>query len=67
MSLERYPDQTFDQAVTDNEAEVELGEPLYFAVNLRSIASMIVFIENCWATPSTYPYDAKTYSFLENG
>ena len=67
MSLERYPDETFDQPVIDNEAEVILGEPLFFGVHLWSIPGLVVFIENCWATPTPYPYASKTYSFLDNG
>ncbi|XP_041456957.1 deleted in malignant brain tumors 1 protein-like [Lytechinus variegatus] len=67
LRLDRYADATFDEFADDNEGEIILGEHLYFAVNLTSVAGLSVFIENCWATPSYYPNDQKSYNFLTNG
>ncbi|XP_030847516.1 CUB and zona pellucida-like domain-containing protein 1 [Strongylocentrotus purpuratus] len=67
LRLDRYTDATFDEFAGDDEGEIILGEHLYFAVNLTSVPGLTVFIDNCWATPSQYPNDAKSYIFLDNG
>ncbi|XP_030843218.1 cubilin [Strongylocentrotus purpuratus] len=67
LRLDRYTDATFDEFAGDDEGEIILGEHLYFAVNLTTVAGLTVFFENCWATPSQYPNDAKSYNFLDNG
>ncbi|XP_071477174.1 ZP domain-containing protein-like [Diadema antillarum] len=67
LSLDRYTDQTFNEVVVDDQAEVGLGDPLYFAGNLMSVGGLAVFIEKCWATPTPYPNNRKSYTFLSDG
>ncbi|XP_072174026.1 oncoprotein-induced transcript 3 protein-like [Diadema setosum] len=67
LSLDRYTDQTFNEVVDDDQAEVGLGDPLYFAVNLMSVGGLAVFIEKCWATPTSYPNNRNNYTFLSDG
>ena len=67
LGLNRYPDQFFNHPVVNRDAEIILGEPLYFAVNLTSVNGLTVFPENCWATPTANPNDRKIYSFIDKG
>ncbi|XP_072172634.1 ZP domain-containing protein-like [Diadema setosum] len=67
LSLARYRDDSFDSPIVDDQSEVELGDPLYFAVELLSVRGLAVFIENCWATPTPYPNSHKRYAFLTDG
>ncbi|XP_071509550.1 ZP domain-containing protein-like [Diadema antillarum] len=67
LSLDRYRDDSFDASITGDQSEVELGDPLYFAVELMSVGGLAVFIENCWATPTPYPNGNKRYVFLADG
>ena len=66
LSLQRYANEFFEDLAGDS-GDVELGDPLYFAVHLTTATNLTFLIESCWATPDSYPLAEQKYTLIEDG
>ncbi|XP_072175202.1 oncoprotein-induced transcript 3 protein-like [Diadema setosum] len=66
LTLQRYEDEKFDIVANDS-ALIPLGTEIFFGVELTSVSGLTLFIDSCWATPSTDPLDTLKYVLFEEG
>ncbi|XP_063966469.1 ZP domain-containing protein-like [Lytechinus pictus] len=67
LNLGRYADEHFTAPPPDLDAQVYLGEPLYFGVKLNASTELTLLIDRCWATPDVFPMNPTKYIFIRDG
>ncbi|XP_041482233.1 deleted in malignant brain tumors 1 protein-like [Lytechinus variegatus] len=66
LSLERYTGLGFNQLANDT-GKVILGTPLYYGIQLASVANLTLLADSCWATNSPNPLGYARYDIIEEG
>ncbi|XP_078695586.1 uncharacterized protein LOC144924352 [Branchiostoma floridae x Branchiostoma belcheri] len=70
FSMKLYPSAGFTQPYTSTDfpVEVTINEDVYFGVSVdTSVSGLVLFVENCKATPSSNPDDSTQYYFIQDG
>ena len=69
FNLHIFPDSTYSAPYDMNEfpVDVTFGDDLYLAAGVTTVNELEIFIESCWGTPSTDPWDEISYSVISNG
>ncbi|XP_063966472.1 deleted in malignant brain tumors 1 protein-like isoform X2 [Lytechinus pictus] len=66
LSLERYTGPGFNQ-LTNDTGKVILGTPLYYGIQLASVANLTLLADSCWATNSPNPLSYARYDIIDGG
>ncbi|CAH1253243.1 OIT3 [Branchiostoma lanceolatum] len=70
FSMNLYSSDGFVQPYTqaDFPVEVTINDNVYFGVSVEAaVSGLVLFVENCKATPSSNPEDSTQYYFIQDG
>ncbi|XP_035667610.1 uncharacterized protein LOC118410178 [Branchiostoma floridae] len=70
FSMSLYPSDGFTQPYgqADFPVEVTISDNVYFGVSVEAaVSGLVLFVENCKATPSSNPDDSTQYYIIQDG
>lgn len=68
FTMDMYETDAYETPYADYPVRVDLNEPMYLEVQVKSNDSMLVLIPvKCWGTAEPEPDDDKSYAFIDNG
>ena len=66
--MDFYEDSKYDVVVSQYPLNVHFGQTIFLKVDVKSNdRELVVFLDECWATPSTNPRDQTRYTIIEKG
>lgn len=70
FTMDLYQSSSYLQPYGPNDypISIDVNDELHVGYKvLSNKASLLVFAENCWATPQPNPYSSPFYTFLQDG
>ncbi|XP_022103149.1 uncharacterized protein LOC110985951 [Acanthaster planci] len=69
FSLRMYEDESFARAYRPREfpVGVQLDQPMHFEGRVTCDGNCDLMIDNCWATPTSNPFDVTRFPFITKG